>query len=412
MHLCTVSAPMIRGWNSRLGSSLPEAKYRVLPRKRGPSTKVYLEPQWHVVAGIKVAKMNGMCSEVQHLLEPSRRQNHRSRSELRSAMTIVELLVAISIITILLSLALMGVQAVRESARRLQCQNNLRQQLVALQSHHSTHKALPSLYNGTVKKYPLQEWDLFHMHSWRVPLLPYLEQTQLHARIDFDAFATSPENLPVGQTVIPTFICPSGGDAGDMGWGTKHGSLGVANFPNVPEQHRYHVVRSDYDAMAGIQEFPDPLPNGFDSNSVDHVHWGIWGWPIFNPQSITGNSLNRYRQGKFRDVSDGLSNTLALVERAGKPIDLLDGKPNITPGNPEAVYPGQSGWSASNTFIWSLNMDSIGVNKSNSTGIFSFHSGGANVALADGSVRFLDESLDFQTLVKLFGRSDGGIPEN
>ena len=100
-----------------------------------------------------------------------------------------------------------------------------------------------------------------------------------------------------------------------------------------------------------------------------------------------------------------------MVERSGKPIDLLSGEPNITVHNPNADYPGQVGWSASNTFAWSINSHGIGVNESNSHGIYAFHPAGANVAIADGSVRFLSGSTDFDTLVKLFGRADGGLPE-
>jgi hypothetical protein len=170
-------------------------------------------------------------------------------------------------------------------------------------------------------------------------------------------------------------------------------------------------VRSDYDAMAGIQDLPDPLPAGADIASVDFVHWGIWGWPVFEKRTINGSRLSRYRPGKFSDVTDGLSNTIAVVERGGKPIDLLNGKPNVTSDNPDADYPGQVGWSASNTFAWAINADGVGVNQRNATGIYSLHPQGANVAIADGSVRFLSQATDFKALVSLYGRSDGGLPE-
>ena len=99
------------------------------------------------------------------------------------------------------------------------------------------------------------------------------------------------------------------------------------------------------------------------------------------------------------------------MERAGKPTDLLNGRPHVTSDNPNADYPGQVGWSASNTFMWSINADGVGVNESNSVGMFSFHGGGANIGIADGSVRFLSDSTDFETLAKLYGRSDGGLPD-
>jgi len=326
----------------------------------------------------------------------------------RRGFTMIELFVSIGVVAIIVAIVLSAIQSARESARRMQCQNNLRQILIATQSHHTTHKALPSLYNGSALTYPLREWDLFHLHSWRVPLLPYLEQSPLKERLKWDALATASENVSVAQAVVPTFICPSGSDPTNMGWGIKHGSF---PFNNIQEKDGYYVVRSDYDAMAGIQVLPDPLPANVHTNSVDFVRWGIWGWAVFDTKTTTGSRLLRYRQGKFRDVQDGLSNTIAVVERGGKPIDMLNGNPNVTTDNPNAGYPGQVGWSASNTFVWSINNNGIGVNESNSQGIYSLHAGGANVGIADGSVRFLSDSTDFKTLVKLYGRSDGGLPE-
>lgn len=334
----------------------------------------------------------------------------RQKTTRRHSVTMVELIVSLGVIALLLALTFPALQSARESARRVQCQNNTRQHLIGIQSHHTAHGALPSFYNGTSLKYPLKEWDLFHMHSWRVPLLPFIEQSELKQRIAWKSLATAPENYAVAQTVVSTFICPSGGDASEQGWGLKHGSIGIAR-EDVTDHDRYRVVRSDYDAMAGIQVLPDPLPAGANVNSVQYVRWGIWGWPVFDTATTTGSHLLEFRKGKFRDVKDGLSHTIAIVERAGKPRDLLHGQPNITESNPSADYPGQVGWSASNTFVWSIHADGVGVNESNAVGMFSFHDGGAHVGIADGSVRFLSDSTDFETLTKLYGRSDGGLPD-
>lgn len=142
-----------------------------------------------------------------------------------------------------------------------------------------------------------------------------------------------------------------------------------------------------------------------------YVRWGVWGWPVFNEPMISGSKLMRYRAGKFSDVTDGLSHTIEIVERAGKPIEYRDGEPHKTEDNPNAEYPGQVGWSASNTFAWSVHGTDVCVNETNVGGIYSFHRGGANVGIGDGSVRFLSDTVDFEVLVKLYGRSDGGIPE-
>lgn len=329
----------------------------------------------------------------------------------RCGVTIIELLIAIGIVIIVIAVSLPAIQSARESARRLQCQDNIRQTFIGISSHHNAHGALPSFYNGSALGYPLREWDLFHLHSWRVPLLPHLEHAPLKEQLMLDALATASENSSVAQAVVPIFICPSGADpTTEMGRGVKYDSIDVPP-ENRTEQDYYYVVRSDYDAMAGIQVLPDPIPANANPNSVDFVRWGIWGWPVFETRTIKGSRLSRYRQGKFRDVRDGLSHTIAVVERAGKPTDLLNGRPNVTSDNPDASYPGQVGWSASNSFLWSINAAGVGVNESNSRGIYSFHPEGANVGIADGSVRFLPETTDFNTLVKLYGRSDGGLPE-
>ncbi len=285
----------------------------------------------------------------------------------RRGITLVELLVTLGIIALLMMILFPAIQAARESARRVQCQNNLRQILIAMQSHHAANNALPSLYNGTDLPYPLREWDLFHLHSWRVPLLPYVEQSEQKDRLVWKALATSRENAPVAQSVVSIYLCPSGGDPNDMGAGLRHGSIGVPEG-KIKEQDLYRVVRSDYDAMAGILVRPHPLPSGSDPSSVNHVRWGIWCWPVFEKKTITGSRLVRYRQGTFKDVTDGLSHTLAVVERASKPKAYRDGKLDLVT-YPNADYPGQVGWSASNTFAWSINGDQIGVNESNCYGI-------------------------------------------
>lgn len=334
-------------------------------------------------------------------------QNEQQMMATRRGVTLLEVFVVIGIIAIIVALVAPAIQSVRESMRRAQCQSNLRQVLLASQGFHSANGTLPSLYNGTSLAYPLSERDLFHTHSWRVPLLPHLEQSALRQRVVWEELATEPANAAVAQTVVPVYLCPTGSDpAEDMGRGLRH-SMHVVPPESVPSDGWYNVVRSDYDAMAGTQVFPEPFPVGENTWSVDFIHWGVWGRPYLDNNRISGGRLLRYRAGTFRDITDGLSNTIAVVERGGKPTDFMDGEPNITPFDPDAEYPGQVGWSASNTFLWAINRHDIGVNKSNSLGIYSLHPGGANVAMADGSVRFLSEATASETLVEMFSRSGG-----
>lgn len=325
----------------------------------------------------------------------------------RPGLTLIETVVSMTIVGILAAILIPAVQAVRESARKTQCQNNLKQNSLALHAFHAANGNLPSHYNGTSLPYPLTEWDLFHAHSWRASLLPFIEQTALRDSIEWDSLATDPVNQSVATATIPAFVCPSGEPpTANLGWGLRHGSILIPK-PDWTEADKYLVARSDYDAMAGIFIRPDDMANGDNPFDTEYVRWGVWGWPVFDNDAISGGKLLRYRQGKFRDVSDGLSTTIMLVERGGRPLHLIDGEPAVTPANPNADYPGQVGWSASNTFLWAVNGDGVGINHDNSTGIYSDHEGGAYIALADGSVRFMSESTDSATLAKMFGRSDG-----
>ena len=155
-----------------------------------------------------------------------------------------EVLVVTGVIAILLAISIPAVQYSREAARRTQCQSNQRQILLACQAFEATNGSLPSLYNGTSLAYPLQEWDLFHMHSWRVELLPYLEQQALRDRIEWSAMATDPVNKSVREAVVPVYVCPSVADpVSNMGWGAAY-----AEWPNLSVPFtgtKYFATRSD-----------------------------------------------------------------------------------------------------------------------------------------------------------------------
>ena len=120
----------------------------------------------------------------------------------RAGITMVELIVAMGISAILMAMAIPAIQSSRESARRVQCQNNVRQLLVAIQLHHAAEGALPSLYNGSALSYPLREWDLFHMHSWRVMLLPYLELSPTMTKEMLDTMLSG-SRLPSMNATVP-----------------------------------------------------------------------------------------------------------------------------------------------------------------------------------------------------------------
>jgi prepilin-type N-terminal cleavage/methylation domain-containing protein/prepilin-type processing-associated H-X9-DG protein len=142
-------------------------------------------------------------------------QSSTAHTSRRSAFSLVELLVVIAIIGILISLLLPAVQSARESARRLQCANNLKQLALAVQSYEESRKRLPpcGLVENKKKTYGKTTYGVFdqlsgNMISWVVLLLPYFEQDSLYHQFDLDLSILSQANEPQ-QTFIETLLCPS-----------------------------------------------------------------------------------------------------------------------------------------------------------------------------------------------------------
>src|SRR6476620_7242903 len=119
----------------------------------------------------------------------------------RSAFTLVELLVVIAIIGVLVALLLPAVQAAREAARRMQCSNHLKQIGLALQNYHDHYHSLPPAYVADADGKP--------MHSWRVLILPYLEQKALYDKYNFNEPWNGPNNSKLHNEVVRVFCCPS-----------------------------------------------------------------------------------------------------------------------------------------------------------------------------------------------------------
>jgi prepilin-type processing-associated H-X9-DG protein len=223
---------------------------------------------------------------------------------------------------ILVALLLPAVQAAREAARRTQCANNLKQIGLAMHNYHDVHKCLPAGF--------IADEDGKPMHSWRVALLPFLERSDLYERYNFDEPWDSPTNLAIAEQMPEVFRCPSAPAAGPG-----------SNMTN------YVVILHDGEEQA-------PLNTMFRGN-----HWT-----------------------RFRDIRDGTSNTLMVVEVR------------------EAVP-----WTQPDTDLQFSRLNFQINAGQNSLG--SFHPQGAQVLFADGSVRFLSESLNYETLRLLIQPQDG-----
>ena len=123
----------------------------------------------------------------------------------RYGFSLVELLVVLAIIGLLIGLLLPAVQAARESARTIQCRNNLRQIGIALNVHHTEQRAFPP---GGIEWRPPGNTSQRQL-AWSAFLLPYLEETNLYESLDLTTPFDSSENAPAAAHVLPVYVCPS-----------------------------------------------------------------------------------------------------------------------------------------------------------------------------------------------------------
>jgi len=316
-------------------------------------------------------------------------------SKYRRGLTLLESIVTLGIIGILIALLLPAIQRARETARLTRCQNNMRQMALAIQSFHGSNQHIPSLYNGTFIQHPQTQWDEYHFHSWQTAILPQLEQTAIYERLDLTQPATDPANQDNVNIELPVFLCPS-----------------TSNYThNVPDLVQRDPIirvgtaaRSDYEAIGGLLR--DPQSGGFGNTAYDFIELSIWGKPRYDDDN-DGTFDGLYRT-RFADVTDGLSNTLMVGEMAGRPDVYKRGEPDQPYVGPDGPV-GQPAWAISGIF-WAIAIsEHHGVNDTNQQGLYSFHDTGVNVAMADGSVRLLSNSIDKAMLHGLVTKAGGEV---
>jgi prepilin-type N-terminal cleavage/methylation domain-containing protein/prepilin-type processing-associated H-X9-DG protein len=207
----------------------------------------------------------------------------------QTGFTLVEVLVVIAIIGVLVAFLLPAIQAARESARRTQCQNNLKQIGVALQSHHDAQKHFPTGRN---------RFDQYAV-SWAFFLLPYLEESAMYSSYDSKARVDDPANAATMRTPVETFACPS-----------RRTAAADRNFDNneAPPLVLGAGTLADYSANAGIQLLTGMVGSD-ESAAVFGGYNRAEAGPIFSGSRISA-----------RQVSDGLSKTIAVGERHLPPV--------------------------------------------------------------------------------------------
>ena len=299
-------------------------------------------------------------------------ETHNRLSRPLHGFTLVELLVVIAIISILVALMLPAIQAAREAARRSRCANNLKQVGLALQMYHSLHNSFPPGAR-------LHEFERTVGLSWRVFVLPYLELNTLYESINPLANGGA-DSVAAKLLPIDVYLCPS--------------AESVGNAPNTFKE-------AHYSAVSGAKTNDDFL------DLEDVVCGDIATNGVFFPESYT----------RISQITDGTSNTLAVGERLYIFRDWLSG--STWKGDP----PTQICTGASKNVRYPINADPnvFGFYKGdfgapsdanrtmllNDLQFASEHPGGAQFCYADGSVQFLEESIDF-TVLQAKATKDGG----
>jgi prepilin-type N-terminal cleavage/methylation domain-containing protein/prepilin-type processing-associated H-X9-DG protein len=257
--------------------------------------------------------------------------------------TLVELLVVIAIIGILVALLLPAVQAAREAARRSQCLNNMKQISLALINHHDTYGHFPSGYS------PDTGW------AWGTAVLPFIEYSTLHDQLLTDAPMNPGDTaqLELMRTVIHEYRCPSDGSVPDL------------NDKRVPYSGQ-QMATSNYLGIMGSTTVQSP-------NDLAQAN-GIF----FQNSRI-----------RIKGITDGTSKTFLIGER-----DYTYHHASLWVGT-------RKHWSQfrhvniNPTYIRGADGNGGGlINDVQDSAFSSRHTGGANFALADGSVRFVDENID------------------
>lgn len=307
-----------------------------------------------------------------------------SRIRKGRGFTLIELLVVIAIIAVLIALLLPAVQQAREAARRTQCRNNLKNLGLAMHNYHETHRVFP---------WGIDEHEAF----WSGMILPQLEQTAIYNSIAWiesgnGNWDSGSANTTACATVIPVYRCPS-----------------MPIPEHIDNQSITGRVPVSYRGCAGSNVYSDDsstIPAGVPAGAKSLEQVGLDGM-LFGDSSIS-----------MRDVTDGTSNTVMFGEsywdeyvKDSQQMDYWQ------IGSPQT-----GGWTAGGLggTEYSEGLGSTGPRLNSrliptESGVLmeisfgSYHIGGANFGMADGSVRFISENININTYRSLGSRNGGEI---
>lgn len=327
----------------------------------------------------------------------------RSHSRLKG-FTLVELLVVITIIGVLISLLLPAVQAAREAARKMQCVNNFKQVGVAMHAYHAARSCFPP---GTISTYALHSPCVaapaglpsgYCGWGWGTFVLPYMDQQAIYDMFDFrgDTFGYgspgNPNNLVVCAKRLSVYICPSDPENGEL---INYTDASYSPSSGIPPHSPNPLEDLGMTNLVGIAD-----SNNFFCSQYAFKQFGEADGVLANIGVCTAS-----------DIADGLSNTLMIGEAT------YDG-PGQHQGRPWAFWAISStgqGINGANTIPGGAQLSSYpGNSLYPNYWLSSYHPGGCNFLLADGSAHFLSQNIDqnlLRSLTTCAGKSSDGKPD-
>jgi prepilin-type N-terminal cleavage/methylation domain-containing protein len=342
----------------------------------------------------------------------------------KKGFTLIELLVVIAIIAILIALLLPAVQAAREAARRTECKNHMKQLALACHNYHDTNFIFPC------------GWLAENQASWGMLLLPYVEFRPIFDLVNFNQMMSDTTggapNRNVDQVALPLalFKCPSSGDVNATSVARCSGTTAATLFgaTNDMEDRGYTAAVSDYLANSGMPNLaatpPTPgLSDGIGTFSPSTGNINVIN-QLTNPPVDNGGVMFQDSKIRIADISDGTSNTALIAEHKGATCSTGSTNTICTEASGTTCYaywasadgtggPGSAetsgatvasdvcftplfgingsglGWSGTATIAPSATVFRVGYPGD----ISSQHEAGAQIALADGSVRYVSQSI-------------------
>lgn len=345
----------------------------------------------------------------------------------KSAFTLVELLVVIAIMGILVALLLPAVQAAREAARRNACTNNLKQLGLALHNYESAQRRLPPGYSSgslATPAEPLRDpntWDAPPGWGWTAHLLDYLEQGTMAGAIDFAQPIWHPQHEAIIRQQPTVLLCPSSSGPRDPFFVAD-----AAGEPLTIAGTEVEVGRSHYVASHGQESCWGECGASATGIVFTDIYTSETKTVEINGDAsrVADGPFYRGSKTEFRQVTDGLSNTIFLGEHGSSLSDKT--WVGVVPGafthprfqspenGPDAaatlvlVHAGPSGGELDITgfpIIHPVNFPTYHVGQ-----MYAEHPGGGNVGLGDGSVRFVTEDVDLIIWAEYSSINEGETP--